>query len=289
MQEVDVRADRRDVVVGVFTDQGQAREAIGALKDAGFSGDDISLLMPDGGQPRDAATATENEAGKGAATGAVAGGVLGGLGGFLVGMGALAIPVLGPFIAAGAFATALAGAAIGAGVGAVAGALVGMGIPQEEAEWYEGEVRGGRTLLTVRTGGRYDEAQTLLRRYGAYDIQSRDQVGMTAATTEYSAATTERPATYGTSGGAAGRWEDERLRYRSNWEQRYGGSGGRWEDDEPSYRYGWERANDPRYQGRSWAEVEPEVRRDWERGHPDTPWERAGEAIRDAWERRPGH
>ncbi len=85
-----------------------------------------------------------------------------------------------------------------------------------------------------------------------------------------------------------GRWEDEALWYRARWEQRYGTGGGRWEDTEPGYRYGWERANEPRYQGRTWSDVEPEFRRDWESRHPQTPWERAGEAIRDAWERRPG-
>src|SRR5687767_75666 len=151
--------ETRDVAVGVFHDRDRARDAIEALKDAGFGGGDISVLMPDTGQTRAMAADTGTQAG--AATGAVAGGVLGGLGGWLVGIGALAIPGVGPFIAAGALATALAGAAIGAGVGAVAGALVGMGIPQEEAEWYEGEVHGGRTLVTVRADGRYNAAQTI--------------------------------------------------------------------------------------------------------------------------------
>jgi hypothetical protein len=259
-----MRTDRRNVVVGVFSDNSRARDAIGALKDAGFKGDDISVLMPDRGETRDAATDTENEAGTGAATGAVAGGILGGLGGFLVGMGALAIPVFGPFIAAGAFATALAGVAAGAAVGAIAGALVGMGIPKEEAEWYEGEVHGGRTLVTVRANGRYDEAQAILRRYGAYDIQSRDRVGVAGEATGYTATTAERPATYGTAGTATSRWEDEMPRYRTSWEQRYGTTGDSWDRHELLYRYGWERAHDPRYHGRSWSEVEPELRRDWE-------------------------
>jgi hypothetical protein len=277
-------AETRNVVVGVFHGREQARDAISALKDAGFRGDDISVLMPDTGDTRGMGADTENEAGKGAATGAIAGGILGGLGGFLVGIGALAIPVFGPIIAAGAFATALAGAAAGAAVGAIAGALVGMGIPKEEAEWYEGEFRSGRSLVTVRADGRYQEARSILMRHGAYDIQSRDAVGAGAQVTGYSTASAERPATYGT----AGRWEDEMPRYRSTWQRRYGTSGERWEDHEPSYRYGWERSSDPRYQGRAWSEVEPEFRRDWESRHPDTPWERAGEAIRDAWERRPG-
>src|SRR5207237_3996550 len=121
----------RDVVVGVFDDRQAVRDAIAALKDAGFSAGDISVLMPDrdSAAELDDATAATSEVALG---GAVAGGVLGGLTGWLIGIGSLAIPGIGPFIAAGAFATALSGAAIGAGVGAVGGALVGMGVPEEE-------------------------------------------------------------------------------------------------------------------------------------------------------------
>jgi hypothetical protein len=91
-----------------------------------------------------------------------------------VGVGALAIPGIGPFVAAGALAAALGGAAIGAGVGAITGALVGMGIPKHEADWYEQEVRSGGTLVTVRANGRYGEAQDLLVRHGAYNVATRD-------------------------------------------------------------------------------------------------------------------
>jgi uncharacterized protein (TIGR02271 family) len=167
--------DNRSTVVGVFHDRDAARDAIEALKDAGFSAQDISILSPDKRATEQIADETGTHAASGAATGAVAGGILGGLGGWLVGIGALAIPGVGPFIAAGAFATALGGAAIGAGVGAIAGALVGMGIPEEEAKYYEGEVKSGRTLVTVRAGGRYAEAQQLLRQHGAYDMQSAGQ------------------------------------------------------------------------------------------------------------------
>lgn len=183
----------RSVAVGVFRDSDDARAAIGALKDADFRGDDISLLMPDRDEARDMAAETGTKAGEGAATGLVAGGILGGLGGFLVGIGALAIPGVGPFIAAGAFATALGGAAVGAGVGAIAGALIGMGIPKEEAEYYEGEVRGGRTLVAVRAGPRIDEADKILHDFGAYDVEHRDRAPMgTGATT--TAATAGRAA-----------------------------------------------------------------------------------------------
>jgi len=165
---------QRSTVVGVFRERDEARDAIEALKDAGFNANEISILSPDKEQSRAMAEETGTQAGSGAATGAVAGGILGGIGGWLVGIGALAIPGVGPFIAAGAFATALGGAAIGAGVGAIAGALAGMGVPEDEARYYEGEVKSGRTLVTVRTTDRYDEAQQLLRRYGAYDIETGD-------------------------------------------------------------------------------------------------------------------
>ena len=165
----------RTTVVGVFHHIDDARDAVEALKDAGFAADNVGLLAHDRERGREVAeeTGTRSHAGEGAATGLVAGGILGGLGGWLVGIGALAIPGIGPFIAAGAFGAALTGAAVGAGIGAVAGALIGLGIPEEEAKYYEGEVRGGRTLVTVRADGRYDEAREIMRDHGAYDIQDR--------------------------------------------------------------------------------------------------------------------
>lgn len=164
---------RRSTVVGVFDESDRARDAIQALKDSGFAASDISILMKDHGQAREMAEDTGTRAGEGAVTGAVGGGILGGLAGWLVGIGALTIPGVGPVIAAGAFGTALAGAGMGAGMGAIAGALIGMGIPTEEAEWYEGEVQRGRTLITVKAGDRYAEAHSILSHQGAYDIENR--------------------------------------------------------------------------------------------------------------------
>src|ERR1700694_3538290 len=164
-------------VVGVFDDREEAREAIEALKEDGFAGDAISILSPDKQATQEIAEDTGTHAGAGAATGAITGGVLGGLRGWLVGIGALAIPGVGPIIAAGAFATALGGAAIGAGIGAIAGALMGMGVPEEHAKYYEGEARAGKTLVTVRADTRYDDAQRILRECGAYDVDSRNATG----------------------------------------------------------------------------------------------------------------
>jgi hypothetical protein len=273
-----MRTEARNAVVGVFGDASRARDAIAALKDAGFHGDDIGLLMPDGRELPAGTTDTENEAGAGAATGAVTGSVLGGLGGFLVGMGALAIPVFSPFIAAGAFTTALAGIAAGAAVGAIAGALVGIGILKEEAEWYERELRGGRTLVTVHADGRYDEAQTLLGRYGAYDVETQD-VATVGAASRSAIATTSHPDF------RMGRWEEVGPAFRRSWQERFAAPGMRWEQHEILYRYGWEQALNPRYKRRSWTEIEPQLRRDWESHYPDRPWDQAAYAIRDAWGR----
>jgi len=87
----------------------------------------------------------------------------------------------------------------------------------------------------------------------------------------------------GMPGTAPGDWASVMPRYRSNWERRYGTSGDRWEDYEPVYRYSWQMRNDPRYRGRSWAESEPELRRDWE-SHHNMPWDKAGRAMREAWD-----
>jgi hypothetical protein len=279
--------DRRQVAIGVFEDTDRARDAIGELKDAGFSGDDISVLMPDRGQTREFTEETGTKAGEGAATGLLAGGLLGGLAGWLVGIGALAIPGVGPFIAAGAFATALGGAAVGAGVGAIAGALVGMGIPEEEAKYYEDEVRrGGRTLVTVRAGSRMDEADDILHRSGAYDVQHPERRGMTGSTMGDRTPLERRGLDQQTVPGSERRWEDYAPTYRSRWQQRVGTmSGGRdWSEFEPHYRYGWEARSDPRYRDRSWTDVEPELRRDWEGRYRDRPWDDARENVRDAWE-----
>src|SRR5512138_1034560 len=111
-------------------DEGQASRIVDDLRAAGFSNNDISVLLPDKGSTREFAHEKGTKAPEGAVTGASTGGVLGGVLGWLVGVGALAIPGLGPFIAAGPIMAALSGAAIGAAAGGIVGSLVGMGIPE---------------------------------------------------------------------------------------------------------------------------------------------------------------
>ena len=422
----------RSAVVGVFEDRAPAERAIEDLRRAGFRDDQIGIVTPSGevaaGGP--AGSPPETDTGGGAATGAVTGGVLGGI---LGAAASLLIPGLGPVLAGGILAATLGGAAIGAAAGGLLGALTGMGIPEEEARYYEREFRSGRTIVTVQANGRYQEARDILRFYGAYDADAQpgtapvtepaavqpaaapgtaagradipSEVGTPIGDTQTMALreeqlrarkemvqtgeieirkevvteirTIEVPVTReviviqrhtvdrqsGTrsadrveeinisdlrpgeslripvmeeevtiekrpvvieqisvgkrqiqetrefsdtirreeariepagnvivqGGGMAGqsgtgRWEDVMPQYRANWQQRYGSRGGRWEEYEPGYRYGWEMASQPRYRGRSWSEVEPDLRRDWEARHRDKSWDRAADAIRDAWE-----
>jgi hypothetical protein len=188
----------RQTVAGVFADRDDAERAINALKDAGFSGDQIGVAMRDRTAQGELVEDTGTNVGAGAATGAVGGGLLGGLVGFLVGVGALAIPGIGPVIAGGALAsafgiaggTAVAGAGIGAVAGGIAGALVGLGIPEAEARYMESGFRRGGVLVTVNAGaGRAVEAVDLLERYGA-DIGP----AATGAQTTTTAETTRRTA-----------------------------------------------------------------------------------------------
>ena len=159
-------------VFGIATSVPQAERIANQLRAAGFSGDDISVLLPDKTGTRDFAHEQHTKAPEGAAAGASTGGVLGGGLGWLVGIGALAIPGVGPFIAAGPIMAALAGAAVGAAAGGLTGALVGLGIPEYEAKQYEGKILKGNMLISVHTedGDEVDRAKEIFKREGAQDI-----------------------------------------------------------------------------------------------------------------------
>jgi len=181
----------RSTVVGVFHDRTRAEEAVDALHRAGFRDDQIGFATHGGETPEGSERIGEGsgagEAGEGAAKGLVGGGIIGAV------LGALAtglIPGIGPVIAGGLLAGILGGAALGAAGGGLLGALAGsMGVPEEEAHYYDQEFRAGRTLVTVKADGRYDEAQRILRQYDAYDVTS--QPG-TATTARPSAAVADR-------------------------------------------------------------------------------------------------
>ena len=167
----------RNTVVGLFEFSDDAQRAIEALKEAGFPAEDIGVTMRDVDQARMLADEAEVGAGAGAATGALAGGALGGLAGWLVGVGTLALPGVGPILAAGPLAAALTGAALGAAGGGLIGALTGMGVPEEEARWYESEVGRGGTLVTVRADGRYEEGSRIMAEFGAREPWTEPLLG----------------------------------------------------------------------------------------------------------------
>lgn len=136
-------------VVGYYHTEAEAVKAIEDLKAQGYNSNDISILSKDSNQVDHIQEETGTHAADGAATGAATGGVLGGLGGVLLGIGALAIPGIGPIIAAGPIVAGITGAAAGAGVGGLAGALIGMGIPEEEANRYNDYFNEGKILVLV--------------------------------------------------------------------------------------------------------------------------------------------
>ena len=161
----------------IVKSEAQATNLVDRLKAAGFSNNDISVLLPDKTGTRDFAHKKGTKAPEGATAGALSGGVLGGVGGWLVGIGSLAIPGLGPFVAAGPIMAALGGAAAGAAAGGLTGALIGMGIPEYEAKLYEGKVRGGNILISVHTedGDEVNAAKDVMKRAGADDIATSSE------------------------------------------------------------------------------------------------------------------
>jgi hypothetical protein len=159
-------------VFGIAKSEGQAIAIANNLKLAGFSENDVSVLLPDKQGTKDFAHEQHTKAPEGATAGASGGAILGGALGWMVGIGALAIPGLGPFIAAGPIMAALAGAAGGAAVGGLTGALIGMGIPEYEAKRYEGKVKDGNILMSVHTedGKERERAKEIFVKGGAEDI-----------------------------------------------------------------------------------------------------------------------
>jgi hypothetical protein len=167
-------AGKNTAVFGLYRDRQHVEEAVDTLLAAGFRGEDISVLMPDNVGTKDFAHEKNTKAPEGATTGAATGAVAGGTLGLLAGIGALAIPGLGPFIAAGPIMGALAGAGTGGVVGGLIGALVGMGIPEYEAKRYEGMVKQGKVLLSVHCDNSdwVKKAKDLLEQTGGEEIAS---------------------------------------------------------------------------------------------------------------------
>ena len=164
-------------VFGIYASSRQVENAVDQLKGAGFRNTDISVLFPENVGTKEFAHEKDTKAPEGATTGAVSGGVIGGALGWLAGIGSLAIPGVGPFIAAGPIMGALAGAGVGGAIGGIAGALIGMGIPEYEAKRYEGMIKKGNILLSVHADSSewVDKAKKILENTGAEDIASSSE------------------------------------------------------------------------------------------------------------------
>ena len=165
-------AGKNTAVFGIYPTRSNAEEAVDNLRQAGFRNSDVSALLPDNVGTKDFAHEKKSKAPEGTAAGAATGGVLGGALGWLAGIGSLAIPGVGPFIAAGPIMGALAGVGAGGAVGGMIGALVGMGMPEYEAKRYEGRVRAGGILLSVHCDNSewVKRAKKILEETGAENI-----------------------------------------------------------------------------------------------------------------------
>jgi|SRR5579871_2109175 len=164
-------------VFGICSNRMQVENAVDRLKASGFRNTDISVLFPENVGTREFAHEKDTKAPEGAATGAASGAIIGGALGWLAGIGALAIPGVGPFIAAGPIMGALSGMGAVGAVGGIAGALIGMGIPEYEAKRYEGRIKGGNILLSVHTDDSTwkEKAKRILESTGAEDVASSSE------------------------------------------------------------------------------------------------------------------
>src|SRR5580692_10363021 len=178
-------AGKNTAVFGIYKSRAQAEHAVDRMMAAGFSNNDISVLLPDTTSSKEFAHEKNTKAPEGTATGVATGGAVGGTLGLLAGIGALAIPGVGPLIAAGPIMGALAGLGVGGAVGGLIGALVGMGIPEYEAKRYEGHIKAGGVLLSVHcdTSHEITRAKELLKHTGAQDISSSGEATADYATT----------------------------------------------------------------------------------------------------------
>lgn len=177
-------AGKNTAVFGLFPSLTEAEQGVDALVGAGFRSDDVSVLAPDKQTTKEFASEKNTKAPEGATTGVTAGGAIGGTLGLLAGIGALAIPGVGPFIAAGPIMGALAGLGVGGAVGGLVGALVGMGIPEYEAKRYEGRIKEGGVLVSVHCDDSdwVSKAKDVLEHRGAQDIASAGEKAVSSHT-----------------------------------------------------------------------------------------------------------
>lgn len=177
---------KNKAVFGIYASQLEAENAVNGLKLAGFRNTDISILFSENVGNKDLALTKNTKAPEGTAAGAGSGAVVGGILGWLAGAGALVIPGLGMFVAAGPIMGLLSGIGVGGMIGGLAGALAGLGTPEYEAKRYEGRIRKGGTLLSVHCDDSVwvKTARTILEQTGAEDVSATSEAKADFAVSE---------------------------------------------------------------------------------------------------------
>jgi hypothetical protein len=186
VKEVYIMAGKNTAAFGIYPNQMALEEGLMALREANFRHEDISILYPENTGTKDFGHEKATKAPEGASAGAGTGAVIGGVLGWLVGIGSIAIPGVGPFIAAGPIMAALAGVGAGGVIGGVAGTLVGAGIPEYEAKRYEGRIKKGGILISVHCDDSNwtHKAKTILEETGAEDVSSTGEARADFAKTD---------------------------------------------------------------------------------------------------------
>lgn len=279
----------RGTIVGVFEHREDADRAVDDLRRAGVRDEDIGFAV----RGEDTRLFTDDTpgtaAGEGAATGMLTGGVLGGL------VGAAAsglIPGFGPVIAAGILSTILGGAAVGAAAGGMLGALMGLGIPEDEARYYQSEFEAGRVIITVNASDRWEEADRILRARGAYDVHQGPTVDLGSPARRSYDGGFSVDDSLANQASDAGSWDDVAPTYRDAWEREHGTSGRRWHDEEAGFHFGFVMAHDPRFKDREWSEAEESLRQEYDdwaarngyMSNYDDPWIHVRDSARATWE-----
>jgi len=179
-------SSKNTAAFGIYPNQTEVGRAVEALKHAGFRNTDISVLFPENPGNKDFGHEKHTKAPEGALAGASSGAIIGGALGWLAGIGALAIPGIGPFVAAGPIVSMLSGIGAGGAVGGFAGALIGVGIPEYEAKRYEGRIRNGGILLSVHCDNSdwSKRAKDILGHTGGTDISTSSEAKADFANTE---------------------------------------------------------------------------------------------------------
>jgi hypothetical protein len=276
---------KNSVVFGIYRQEAEAAGAIDALRESGFRSTDISILMP--ASPGDQGLTVEKatKAPEGAVAGASAGAILGGALGWLAAAGTLAIPGMGPFLAAGPLMGIMGGVGVGGTVGGLAGALIGAGTPEYVAKQYERGIQNGHVLLSVQC----DDSQwrtaawEVLKRTGAEDISStRESSG--------DGESSDRP---GTRLDVAA---DHDADFRKNFGMNHGDLGITYGEAAPVYEFGFRMARSKPFAGKNFEDVEPELEAEWlQEFRGDFPgdlsendWEKVSNLALYGWERAGG-